>query len=78
MFYVTLTKYNSVTPAAPTALTGGQLCWVASSQISEHLETCAVLGKQEFQADICCKDVLSVQWFQNSPKWLLHVDVAGM
>lgn len=42
MFYVTLMKYNSITPAAPTALSGGQLCWVATSPISEHLETCAV------------------------------------
>lgn len=46
MFYVTLMKYNSITPAAPTTLGGGQLCWAAISQFSEHLEN-FIFGQAE-------------------------------
>jgi len=42
MFYVMLMKYNSITPAGPSSLGGGQLYWVSASWISEHLGTCAV------------------------------------
>lgn len=38
MFYVTLMKYNSITPAAPTTLGGRQLYWAAIPQFSGHLE----------------------------------------